>query len=149
MSEKPDSLIDLNNEDLFVGLSKMLTGVDTLQRQLADEYYHEYLQQTFGVYLDELIGIYREVTKEPKALDLFLQRINNYTDQKHKENLLHVARQIVRIWYISQFKESSEPSINTEIYAGHWREGILWNVIKAHPPAYSTQEHGYWKYKPE
>ena len=89
------------------------------------------------------MGVYHDVTKEPKALDLLVERIKNDTE------LLHVAKQIVRIWYISQFKESSDPSNKIQVYAGHWKEGKLWDVIKAHPPAYSDQPHGYWKDKPE
>jgi hypothetical protein len=145
-----NDLIDANNEEIFLQLSQLLTGVDKLDRNIAREYYHEYLQQKFGIYLDELIGIYQRAVaaqqkplNQKKVIDEVVARIKN--DQQ----VLHVAKQVVRVWYISQFKESSDPSINTEIYAGHWREGILWDVIKAHPPAYSDKPHGYWAHPPE
>ena len=142
--------VDANNENTFLQLSQLLTGLDHLDSNIAKEYYHEYLQQKFGIYLDELVGIYQHVvSSEPKPLDQkkvlgeVLGRI------KTDSQLLHVAKQVVRIWYISQFRESSDPSIGTEIYAGHWREGILWDIIKAHAPAYSDKPHGYWADPPE
>jgi Membrane bound FAD containing D-sorbitol dehydrogenase len=156
MAEKPDNqlsneLIDANNEDIFLQLSQLLTGVDKLDPNLAKEYYHEYLQQRFGIYLDELMGIYQRVVAaaEQKPLDQkkVLEEVLGCI--KKDSQVLHVAKQVVRIWYISQFKESSDPSINTEVYAGHWREGILWNIIKAHAPAYSDKPHGYWADPPE
>jgi hypothetical protein len=145
-----NDLIDANNEDIFFQLSQLLTGLDKLDSKIAKEYYHEYLQQKFGIYLDELMGIYQRVMAaqqkpldQKKVLDEVLARIKN------DPQVLHVAKQVVRIWYISQFKESSDPSINTEVYAGHWKEGMLWEVIKAHAPAYSDKPHGYWANPPK
>ena len=135
--------IDVDNRDLFLKLSKLLTGVEELDQGLAKEYYHQYLQQKFGVDLDELMGIYREIAAISKPLGELIERI------KDNSQLLHVAKQIVRIWYISQFKESSDPAVDTQIYAGHWKDGILWDIIKAHAPAYSDGPHGYWANPPE
>jgi hypothetical protein len=145
-----NDLINANNEEIFLQLSQLLTGVDKLDHNIAKEYYHEYLQQKFGIYLDELIGIYQRVVADQqkpldqkKVLDEVLARIKN------DPQVLHVVKQVVRIWYISQFRESSDPSINTEVYAGHWKEGMLWDVIKAHAPAYSDKPHGYWADPPK
>ena len=135
--------IDTGNRDLFLELSKLLTGIKELDEDLANEYYHQYLQQKFGIDLDELMGIYRKVAAEPRPIEALVERI------KDNSQLLHVAKQIVRIWYISQFKESFDPAVETQIYAGHWKNGLLWDIIKAHPPAYSDQPHGYWADPPE
>lgn len=136
----------MNNKDIFFSLSKILTGQDRLDEDISEQYYHQ-LQQKMGIYLDELVGIYRKVDHHQQALDLLLERI------KDNKQLLHVAQQIVRIWYISQFKELPDvdptKSPKPEVYAGYWKKGILWDIIKAHPPAYSDQPHGYWVEKPK
>ena len=56
-----NNLLDSDNQYVFIQLSQLLTGVDELDGDIAKEYYHEYLQQKFGIYLDELIGIYQSV----------------------------------------------------------------------------------------
>jgi hypothetical protein len=129
-------------EENFLALSKLLTGISTLEVDLVEGYYHS-LENQFGPLVDEVLGVYKSVISDPninptKHLDEIVKRI------KSDEKLVHVLRQIVKIWYVSQFKASSDPADKTQIYAGHFDKGWLWKVIKAHPPAFSDLPHGYW-----
>lgn len=129
-------------EETFFALSKLLTGIDSLETDLVESYYH-ILENQFGSLIDEVLGIYKSVTSNSSiAQTAHLTTIINRT--KSDEKLTHVLRQIVRVWYISQFKASSDPNDKTQIYAGHFEKGWLWKVIKAHPPAFSDLPHGYW-----
>jgi hypothetical protein len=134
-------------EETFLALSKLLTGLDSLEQDLVEGYYHTLVNQ-FGPLVDEVLGVYKSVLGDPTiAQNAQLSTIINRT--KSDEKLTHVLRQIVRIWYVSQFKASSDPNDKTQIYAGHFEKGWLWRVIKAHPPAFSDLPHGYWTAAPQ
>src|SRR6266508_5549674 len=123
----------MKRENYFLDLSRLLTGVNKLDPELAKPYYH-YLEQKFDRYLDELLGIYQELVQESKeSKNVILTQLVGRI--KNDAQLIHVTKQIVRIWYVSQINESFDPANKKESYAGYWKKGVLWDIIKAHPPA--------------
>jgi hypothetical protein len=133
----------MSDEDIFLKISQELTGLTNLDRDLANDYYH-ILEMKFNIYIDELLGIYKQVEGQPDSLNQLISRIENNV------LVLHVAKQIARIWYVSQFRDT-DPASKVQLYGGHWKEGLLWKVIRAHPPAYTNHpdELGYWKFHPD
>jgi hypothetical protein len=73
--------------------------------------------------------------------------IEHFKSGEDKHELLGAARQIVKIWYLSQIDDAGTPD-KRPVSSGHFQHGLLWRVIKAHPPAFSYQRHGYWAKKP-
>ncbi len=134
----------MSDEDIFLQISQELTGVINLDRDIATTYYH-LLEMKFGIHMDELLGIYKEVMGQPDVLNQLISHIENNVP------VLHVAKQIARLWYVSQFMESSDPANKVQFYGGHWKEGLLWEIIRAHSPAYTNHpdELGYWKFHPD
>lgn len=129
-------------EASFYALSTLLTGLEHLEHELTKGYLHK-LEEKFPIELDELLGIYNLVANQKNPLKALTDQI------KDNPTVLHAARQVVRVWYVSQFKESSDPANKNQIYAGHWDRGALWQVIKAHAPAFSNGVPGDWSAKPQ
>ena len=59
------------------------------------------------------------------------------------------ARQIVNIWFFSQFhgNEESEKS-GQHLDGGFYERGAVWTLIKTHPIGFSNQPTGYWTARP-
>ena len=65
-------------------------------------------------------------------------------------DLRNVARQIVKIWYLTIIDnpdlQATEKQLSGDL--GQFQHGIVWKLIRAHAPAYSYQQYGYWASKP-
>ena len=65
-------------------------------------------------------------------------------------DLRKVARQIVKIWYLTIIDnpdpQATEKQLSGDL--GQYQHGIVWKLIRAHAPAYSYQQYGYWASKP-
>lgn len=129
--------------DLFLKLSCLLTGVKELDSQVA-EHYRTLLLSRFGPgYLDELLAAYALGSKQKDPLDSLQKRIAADSSRR----LASVAKQVVRLWYFSQFNDPDQGGRPSN--AGFHAKALAWPLIKVHPPAYSTSPHGYWTAKPK
>jgi hypothetical protein len=63
--------------------------------------------------------------------------------QAFKDNEI-VAKQIVNIWFLSQFEDEAKELVD----GGFYEQGAVWPLVKAHPIGFSKQLHGYWMIKP-
>ena len=68
------------------------------------------------------------------------QRLVRETARAFTDNEI-VAKQIVNVWYSSQFKDTTDTRL---VDGGFYERGAVWPIIKAHPLGCSTQLHGYW-----
>ena len=58
-----------------------------------------------------------------------------------------LAQKIIAIWYTSEFVGADDkPKTGTQ---EQFYSGLLWKVIKAHPPTHSTLKYGYWTKPPK
>jgi hypothetical protein len=67
------------------------------------------------------------------------------TELEQHPDQAEVARQVVTVWYTSQFTKpdkSTDPPGDVNQY----RSALLWEVIRAHPPAVSAGPYGYWEF---
>lgn len=144
----------------FLGLSALLTGLyDQLlhdpedleiNRTIAHEYARR-LHGTFGEKFQALLDAYKalaEATPKPSIDDTLLAKLRKTNafkdigaDGKEKQT---VAKQVVNVWYFSQFNDETGELID----GGFYEKGAVWPLIKAHPIGFSTQLHGYWTAKP-
>jgi len=137
----------------FMELSALLTGLydpllnDSEDRVLNEPIAKEYarrLRGTFPVMFSALLDAYKAlatVAPKPPIDDALLDKLRAI--QAFKDNEI-VAKQIVNVWYFSQFNDET----GTLIDGGFYERGVVWPVIKAHPIGFSTQLHGYWTREP-
>ncbi|NOT46440.1 MAG: hypothetical protein HOP17_01635 [Acidobacteria bacterium] len=151
----------MDYETAFVELSALLTGLqdrllnDPEDHELNKPFAKEYARRLHGTFPDKfqaLLDAYKTlagVNPKPAIDDALLTKLRNTPEFKDidangvaKET---VARQIVNVWYFSQFMDESGESID----GGFYESGAVWSLIKAHPIGFSSQPHGYWAAKPE
>lgn len=133
---REDPLLGTDRADVFFKLSALLTGVDDLDPVLSEDY-RQKLETKYGPELQQLCTLYYDAVREQDAIGALKRHIGS------DAALLRAARQVVNIWYLSQFADP-DPNIKVPIFAGHYERGLLWRVIDAHPPAISARRHGYW-----
>lgn len=140
----------MDDETAFMELSALLTGLYDKLLNATDEYKHigeEYARRLHGTFperLPELLDAYKtlgSVNPKPSINDNLLAQLR--TEPAFIANEF-VARQIVNIWYFSQFLDET----NELIDGGFYENGAVWPLIKAHPIGFSNQPHGYWTAKP-
>ena len=137
----------------FMELSALLTGLydpllnDQEDRVLNEPIAKEYarrLRGTFLVKFSALLDAYKalaSVDPKPPIDDALLDTLRAI--QAFRDNEI-VAKQIVNVWYFSQFNDET----GTLIDGGFYERGAVWPLIKAHPIGFSTQLHGYWTREP-
>ncbi len=146
----------MDDKTAFLELSALLTGLyrqlseDTEERDLNKPIAEEYarrLKGTFPKAFPELLGAYKalaDVTPKPPVDDALLDQLR--ATQAFKDNEV-VAKQIVNVWYFSQFKAEDKETAPL-IDGGFYELGQVWPVVGAHPIGFSTLLHGYWTGKP-
>jgi hypothetical protein len=143
----------MNDTTHFLELSALLTGLydqllndpedRALNTPIAEEYARR-LHGTFPVKFPALLDAYKNLmTADPKPPinDSLLTKLR--ATQAFTDNEI-VARQIVNVWYFSQFNDDTGELID----GGFYEHGAVWPLIKAHPIGFSDQLHGYWTGKP-
>lgn len=137
----------------FMELSALLTGLyhalltdpddRALNSPIAAEYARR-LRGTFPVKFPALLDAYKTlatVNPKPAVDDVLLAELRNTPVFTANEI---VAKQIVNVWYFSQFNDETGVLID----GGFYERGAVWPAIKAHPIGFSTQLHGYWTREP-
>jgi hypothetical protein len=138
----------------FMELSALLTGLCkqlvndpedvALNRPIADEYARR-LAGTFPTKFPALLEGYKALAAavpKPPIDDSLLASFRATAAFTDNET---VARQIVNVWYFSQFNDEASHIVD----GGFYEEGAVWPLIKAHPIGFSTQPHGYWTRDPQ
>lgn len=146
----------MDDKVAFVQLSAILTGLynellydldeQELNAPIAEEYARR-LRGTFPETFPALLDGYKAIA--PAVLppiddlrnDALLAKLRNTQAFQDNEN---VAKQIVNVWYFSQFNDDA----GTLRDGGFYERGYVWPLIRAHPIGFSTKPHGYWTREP-
>jgi hypothetical protein len=146
----------MDDETAFMELSALLTGLydqllnDPEDRALNGPIAKEYARQLLGTFPEKfpvLLNAYKslaEANPKPPIDDNLLADLRETETFKNNE---FVAKQIVNIWYFSQFtavEDRNAPLLD----GGFFESGYVWSVIKSHPIGFSDQPHGYWTRQP-
>jgi hypothetical protein len=127
--------------DRFLALSFVLTGEKSLDITLAGQYLDK-LKEHYSPELGRLLDAFDELANAHDLVEEVKHRIVGNDDFRF------LSQQIISIWYTSEFvgpdKKTSFPGTQEQYYSG-----LLWKVIKAHPPSHSTEQYGYWTTQPE
>lgn len=136
--------------DLFLALSKVLTGEKKLDKTLADQYLQRLKGQN-ALQMQKVLDEFSKIANDQYLVFEVKRRIIE-TKEKGKEDLPPMAQQIIRLWHTSEFfplgpdgKPGSTANVGTQ---KQYYSGLLWKTIQAHPPTNSIQKYGYWTTKP-
>jgi Membrane bound FAD containing D-sorbitol dehydrogenase len=132
--------MDVAND--FLALSLVLTGEDSLDKTLSEEYFAR-LQRVYADGLSALITAFNSLNP---CLDVTTE-LDRLLDQD--KNLANVARQVIKVWYSGQFNEPDGTTIDGPKTPEQYRSGLLWKIIQAHAPGYTNGTYGYWETAPE
>jgi len=131
--------------DRFIVLSRILTDEKKLDRKLAQQYFDR-LNTQYAAGMQDLLKAFDAVMADKYAPFEVKRRIVELKDDKGNFKFLALVQQIISIWYTAEFVGSDgKPNPGTQ---EQYYSGLLWKVIRAHPPTYSTQSYGYWKKPP-
>lgn len=147
----------MDDTTYFLELSALLAGLyDPLLDPSADREFNPPIDEMAKEYARRLRGTFPE--KFPALLDAYKALVSANPKPKIDDTLLAqlrgtqvfknneiVAKQIVNVWYFSQFNDEAGKLVD----GGFYEWGFVWPIIKAHPIGFSTQLHGYWTRKPK
>ncbi len=128
----------MSSTDDFFALSQVVTGEESLDRDVSDAYFKR-IRSAYPDALPALLTTFRDLAGSPDLGDALLAQLAQHKDQAD------VARQLVTVWYTSQFTrpdKSTDPPGDLIQY----RSALLWKVIRAHAPAVSDGPYGYWEF---
>src|SRR5262249_33663831 len=128
----------MSEADDFFALSKLLVGEESLDREVSDAYLGR-IRSAYPDACSALLTTFRSLAGTPDLGDALLTELEQHPDQAE------VARQVVTVWYTSQFTKPDK-SIDPPGDVNQYGSALLWTVIQAHPPAVSTGPYGYWEF---
>jgi hypothetical protein len=123
----------------FLGLSRVLTGEEVLDEDLAGEY-EQRLAAAYPAELDALTAAFSSIAEDPEVSARLKELLD--TDAV----LAMMAREVIKVWFTSQFSGADGRTLAGP--ADHWRAGLLWRVIHAPVPAAEAQLYGFWSNPP-
>lgn len=140
--------------ELFLELSEFITGferVDLIMTDLVDTYIDEVLIRVGEDNLHLLLQTW-------SSLENKNQEFPNLWKDSRKGLIL---RNIIKLWYTGTWKQlpldwfniyasSLDPKLNFEhvVSAKGYIEGLIWEVLGAHPPGAKPQGFGSWSEPP-
>lgn len=127
-------------ENSFLKLSIALTGINTLNYELAIQYEKRLRNSQIPEInsFDRLLGKFNLLSGTSTEIE---QKIGSQimTDPILKE----LVRLIIVVWYTGELPGSFDLS------AEYWFQGLLWEIIHAHTPGLSGNYFGHWTYPPD
>ncbi|MEU7297045.1 sugar dehydrogenase complex small subunit [Streptomyces exfoliatus] len=126
----------------FRALSELLTGESPLDQSAADTH-RTRLETHYATALSRLIDAYRAASSQPDPGAALFTAVNSDPE------LARIARETLAIWYTAQFTRPDNTQAGPESPA-RYREGLVWQVIKAHPISAAPVPggYGYWAQHP-
>jgi len=142
----------------FIELSAVLTGVSATElpagekQRTADgrettlgQIYLDRLQASYPTKLDALATAWQAAKAAPDPL----AELQDQLASPEAADSRKAARQVVKIWYLTIIDDPQDAKKQLSGDLGQYQHGIVWKLIKAHAPAYSFQQYGYWASKPD
>ncbi len=128
--------------NLFISLSKALTGENNISTRVGKEYLMRLLSAFGEPLILNLLATFKSISELQKDIDYNIKtKIIGHNDYGN------IALEIIKLWYTGQFSDENG-QINSGSEANYFN-GFIWKVIKAHPPGQSGGPYGYWTEAPE
>jgi hypothetical protein len=129
----------------FLALSRILTGVDGLDKNMGRQYLDRITGSTFEPSLQQVLERFRIMGAHATS-ELVKQQILN------DDALRPTICQIILLWYTSGMQDPNDPKTPTIMHYGTQEEyfsGLGWQLIGAHVPGLSGGYFGHWRYRPD
>jgi hypothetical protein len=133
----------------FLGLSRILTGVEDLDVNLGRQYLDRLASSPFQPQLDEILERFRGLKKGEKLVEQVKAKIVEV------DPLRPTVCKIILLWYTSTVQDNlgmDPPAPSPSFRYGTPEEyfsGLAWKIIGAHPPGLSGGYFGHWRYRPD
>ncbi|MFE9599913.1 sugar dehydrogenase complex small subunit [Streptomyces hokutonensis] len=129
----------------FLALSQLLTAEPALDPAIADAY-RARLTGAFPSDLPRLLDAYVQAAAQADPAAALQAALDADTA------LARVARETIAVWFTSEFTRADGKTDPPDT-AEHYRSGLIWQVIKAHPIAAAPvppapSGYGYWTEHP-
>ncbi|MGI9652014.1 sugar dehydrogenase complex small subunit [Chryseobacterium sp. RLHN22] len=136
----------LNVDDYYYGvfmtISESLTGFSLnqlLSTGLAEIYYRHILKHIEAATFTEFLNVSKNVIENSQTQEQLSHRIS--TEILSNVSLQEIAQNVITLWYLGTWEGAY---INDLSY----KEGLVWNVMHAHPPGAKQPGFKSWGIKP-
>ncbi len=148
MPEKLSSSARTSDVADFLGLSRILTGVDNLDADLGRQYLDRLNSSPFNSSLSRILKRFQGLRDKPDVVAQVKKQI------VADDSLRPTVCQIILLWYTSTVQDNlgMNPSASPVMRFGTQEEyfsGLAWTIIAAHPPGLSGGYFGHWRYRPD
>lgn len=126
--------------EIFLALSKVLTGFDDLaDKVLAQIYINRLNNESAAAKNGQLDKLLTQFSSNPNLLD------NNGHLTSDYQSYLTLIQDITVLWYNASINGVQGTPDNNQ-----YVQGLVWRAIQAHPMGYAdSNEQFYWQYQPE
>jgi hypothetical protein len=147
----PPSVVADIQLDEFIELSQYLTGESKLDAEMGADYLQVLASHSeFAALIPRLMTKYRQIRKQHDVEAAIKSEIM-------ADAILRIpAEQIIYLWYLAALYVSN-PLDPTNSATGiwqynapqHYKDGLVWSVLRAHAPMSYGGPFGYWKDPPK
>ncbi|WP_449398343.1 sugar dehydrogenase complex small subunit [Chryseobacterium wanjuense] len=128
--------------DVFMSISESLTGFSVNELQstgLAEIYYKHILGQIEAATFTEFLNISKNILENSYSQD----QLNNAIAAEIFANpsTEDIANSIITLWYLGTWEGAYVNDLS-------YKEGLVWNVMHAHPPGAKQPGYKSWGVKP-
>jgi hypothetical protein len=129
----------------FLTLSRILTGVETLDPELGAQYLDRLMSSPWSIPVQRILERLRSF--HPGG-DLPAQVQQTILPD---DTLRPAVCQIVLLWYTSALRDNSSNAALALRYgdARGYFSGLVWRLLGAHQPGLSGGYFGHWHYRPD
>lgn len=127
---------------VFVTISEYLTGFSLNELQstgLAEVYYRHILNHIEAATFTEFLDVSKNIIENALTQEQLTHAIS--TEILSKPSTLGIAQSVITLWYLGTWE-------GTYINDLSYKEGLVWNVMHAHPPGAKQPGFKSWSIKP-
>ncbi|MEG1035515.1 MAG: hypothetical protein RSN61_15420 [Chryseobacterium sp.] len=128
--------------DVFMSISEALTGFSASELQstgLAETYYTHILKSLEGATFVEFLTVSKNVLEKSLTGDDLRNTINS--EIMADSGLDEMAGKVITVWYLGTWENAYVNDLS-------YKEGLVWNVMHAHPPGAKQPGYKSWNIKP-
>ena len=128
----------------FLALSRILTGVETLDPKLGRQYLDRLTSTPFAPLLRQMLERFRKLNPGATLAAQVKQQILG------DDSLRPTVCQIILLWYTSALRDNQDPTIALRYGTqDEYFSGLAWQIMGAHVPGLSGGYFGHWRYRPD
>lgn len=128
----------------FLALSRILTGVESLDPELGRQYLDRLTSTPFEPILRQVIELFHGLKKDKTLPDKVKSQIVG------NDTLRPAICQIILLWYTSAMQDNPDtPTVFRYGTQEEYFSGLAWSIVGAHVPGLSGGYFGHWRYRPD